>query len=189
MRLPKSLALVAALMALTALSGCGDDNGDGPSDDLKLPAADDMASVVKIVNEHAQCGDLRKGSEGSGDSGDDQVDLSYLSEESADPDWAISERAVCKDAEGGQITLLTVSDMTKFQRAASEAEAKDDGKEFLVGQNFAVVPTGGDTIRQLMTGGLFFMSCDPDRRSDVPSGYQTHEGRAKDCFMTDYIAS
>ncbi|WP_411084027.1 hypothetical protein [Streptomyces sp. cmx-18-6] len=192
MRLPKHLATAAALIAVTTLSGCGGDSS-GPMDDLGLPAADDMASVASIVNEHAVCKKLSKGTQGPSEpsnSVSDQWDPAYLSEETANPDWAIKERALCKDDNGRQITLLTISDMTKFQTATSKAQANGDEKDFLVGQNFAVVPTADDTVRPLMTGGgLFITSCDPDNKSDIPSGYKIHDGLAKGCFMTDYIPS
>ncbi|MDT9688401.1 hypothetical protein Q5762_08530 [Streptomyces sp. P9(2023)] len=178
MRLTKTLATGAvALTALVTLTGCGSDD---PMEDSGLPKADSMAALQQLINERgAQCNEL----EPTGD------EAKYMLEEAKDPAWGIKERAVCQDAQGDDMVLLLISDMTKLQEANVKAVAKDDGKDLIVGQNFAVVPVGDDTGRALMQSGLLALTCDPKNREDIPSGFTVTESQVKGCFTTNYIPS
>ncbi|MDT9688402.1 hypothetical protein Q5762_08535 [Streptomyces sp. P9(2023)] len=176
MRLTKTLAAGAvALSALVTLTGCG--GSDEPAEGSGLPKAATMAEVQKFINgSGAQCNELRPYSE-----------TAEMAKEARDPAWSIKERAVCQDASGEYIIVLLVDDMTKFQESTAKAQAKGDGKSFLIGQNFAVDPTADDTSRTVVQGGLQVMSCDPKDREDIPSGFTVSEGLAKGCFTTNYI--
>ncbi|WP_405491514.1 hypothetical protein [Streptomyces sp. NBC_00096] len=179
MRLSKSITAGAALVALVALTGCGgggDKGSSGPSkDDLGLPAAGDMASIEKFINQHAKCTNLRPvDEEGKG----------LLEKEAKDPAWAIKERAVCDDGSRQTITLLSISDMAKFQ-ATNRAGKK---YEALVGKNFAVVPTDDGTVKALMNAKMLTLTCDPDGYQ-IPSGYKQHKGLVEGCILTDYNRS
>lgn len=176
MRLSKTLTAAAALIALASLTGCGgnDEAGGGSTSDLGLPAAGDMASIEKFINQHAQCNNVRPfDDEGTG----------LLEKEAADPAWAIKERAVCDDGSHQTITLLAISDMAKFQ-ATNVAGKK---YEALVGKNFAVVPEGDTTVKALMDAKMLLLVCKGDY--EIPSGYKQHKGLAEGCILTDYARS
>ncbi|MGW2204015.1 hypothetical protein [Streptomyces sp. NPDC001774] len=176
MRLRKTITAGAvALAALVTLTGCGggsDDGGDAAAGPLAgLPKAETMADVQKAVQERGvACGKLRK----SGDN-------SYMEDEAKDPAWGIKERAVCRDDSGRSVTLLLIGDMDKFQGALAKKS-----RSFTVGQNFGVAAESDSAAQSLMQGGLFTLSCDPDDRQDVPSGYEIHDGQVKGCFFTNY---
>ncbi|MFE7933818.1 hypothetical protein ACFU6S_34900 [Streptomyces sp. NPDC057456] len=201
MRLSRSLATGAAALALlTALSGCGSDSdsgsgaktgadsvfgsdGSGSSGDGTeqttaggLPTASDTASIASYLDEYTPCQDVATGDEyDSGSDGD-----AWGTDESEDPAWGIEERAVCTDGSGQPIALLTVPDMQKFQTAA-----KSSGDEFLVGEDFAVVPVGDEAIRGLQQSDLRFLSCDADLV--VPSGFEKEPTLVDGCVLTNYV--
>lgn len=177
MRLSKALTTAAtAVVALTALTGCGSDSKD---DGLGLPSAGDIASIEKFVNQHTQCNHLRTSWK--------QDPEGILTEEAKDPAWAIKGRGVCDDDGNDIITLLAISDMAKFQ--AENRKAAQNGKdvEALVGKNFAVVPVGDDSVKKLMDAGLLLMTCGSDY--EIPGGYKKHAGLAEGCVLTDYVRS
>lgn len=174
----------AALTALVTLTGCG---SSGPTDDLGLPAADDIASVEKFINTYSHCEELKV----LGAKDDDPGAGKYFAKVANDPAFAVKERAACEDAESDTITILTISDMTKFMTANSAMEQKKAGEsdEFLVGENFAVVPVDDDTVRALMTGGkLLYFTCQPKHQAEIPSGY-TRQEPVKGCVLTNYVPS
>lgn len=173
MRLSKSLATGAVtLSALAALTGCG--GSDEQTEDSGLPKADTMAAVQQFINESgAQCNEL----EATGD------EANYMEEEAKDPAWGIKERAVCRDGEGRDVTLLLIGDMAKFQGSLAKG-----GATFSIGQNFAVAAASDSAGQSLVQNGLLVLSCDQGDREDVPSGYEIHEGLVKPCFTTNYNA-
>ncbi|MDR6976421.1 hypothetical protein J2X68_003112 [Streptomyces sp. 3330] len=199
MRLSRSLAIGAAALALLAtLSGCGSDSesgsqsstgadsvvgsdadsadGSGQATTGGLPQASDTAAVASYLNRYTPCQDVTTGDEyDTGNDGD-----AWGTDESEDPAWGIEERAVCADGSGGPIALLTVSDMKKFQTAA-----KASGDEFLVGEDFAVVPVGDEAIRDLQQSDLRFLSCDADLT--VPSGFEKEPALVDGCVLTNYV--
>ncbi|MFI5872258.1 hypothetical protein ACIBAH_07405 [Streptomyces sp. NPDC051445] len=208
MRPSRSLAAGAASLALLAmLSGCGSDSesgsgtktgadsvvgsgggsetgadgagtgGDtGQSTAAGLPQAADTASVADYLNQYTPCQDVATGDEyDDGHDGD-----AWGTDESEDPAWSIEERAVCTDGSGRPIALLVVPDMKKFQTAA-----KSSGDEFLVGENFAVVPVGDEAIRSLQQSGLRFLTCDADLA--VPSGFEKEPALVDGCVLTNYV--
>lgn len=81
---------------------------------------------------------------------------------------------------GPPIALLVVPDMKKFQTAA-----RSSGDEFLVGENFAVVPVGDEAIRSLQQSGLRFLTCDADLA--VPSGFEKEPALVDGCVLTNYV--
>ncbi|MEV7791098.1 hypothetical protein AB0O68_03860 [Streptomyces sp. NPDC087512] len=206
MRNRRALTIGVALIALGALGACGNDDdgretgtataagnsnnaagngagggsegGQAAADDL--PQAADMASVEYYLNKYTECLDLTPGEDYS-PSGPDGT--AWGEEEAADPSWGITQRAVCLDGHDRPIALLTVPDMKTFQTAA----LKDGHAAFLVGRDFAVVPVGDDTIRELEPSGLAFLTCDPDFA--VPSGHETRPGAVEGCVLTDYVPS
>lgn len=193
MRIKRALAAAATLVALTGAAGCGseDDGGPGSADSgtsdgdgsgrsagSSLPKASDMASIASYLNKYTSCEDLATGEEYDADRADEAA--AWGTDEAADPSWAIAERGVCTDGSGRPIALLTVSDMEKFQTAA-----KKDGSEFLVGEDFAVVPVGDETGRSLQRSDLRFLTCDAD--FSAPSGFEKKPGLVNGCVLTDYI--
>ncbi|SEQ67010.1 hypothetical protein SAMN04487983_100737 [Streptomyces sp. yr375] len=195
MRIKRALAIGATLVALTGAAGCGGDDGDGKSagggdkssasadstgqtTGSGLPKASDMASIAYYLNKYTPCLDLATGSDY--DANHDADNSAWGADEAADPSWGIKERGVCRDESRHPIALLSVQDMEKFQTAV-----KKDGSEFLVGQDFAVVPVG-DTARQaLQKSGLKFLTCDAD--FSVPSGFTKEPAAVDGCVLSDYF--
>ncbi|WP_405967584.1 hypothetical protein OG613_24550 [Streptomyces sp. NBC_00015] len=206
-RLPKSLATGAATLALLAtLSGCGSDSesgsqsrtgadsafgsdagsdggadagadgGSGQTTTGGLPQAPDTESVASYLNRYTPCQGVVTGDEYDGGHDGD----AWGTDESEDPAWGIEERAVCTDGSDRPIALLTVSGMKEFQAAA-----KASGDEFLVGEDFAVVPVGDEAIRSLQRSDLRFLTCDADRA--VPSGFEKEPALVDGCVLTNYV--
>ncbi|MFE9257595.1 hypothetical protein [Streptomyces sp. NPDC006879] len=185
MRMTKALTLTTTLLAAAALTGCGGDAASGPMAGLGLPKADDMAGVAKLLNAHTVCRELESGSA----VGKFSEAAKEFNEEVEDPAYGIEERGICKDDEGRPVTLLLLPDMEKFQTAVKNAEGSGDSKTYLVGQNFAVIPVNDRTTSALKAAGLFTMSCNPDHKSQVPSGFKVEEPLVKGCFVTDFFPS
>lgn len=198
-RMSRSLATgAAALTLLAALSGCGSDSesgsgsktgadsvfgsdadsdgGSGQTTTDGLPQASDTASIASYLNRYTSCQDVATGDEYDGGNDGD----AWGTDESEDPAWGIEERAVCTDDSGGPIALLTVPDMKKFQTAA-----KASGDEFLVGEDFAVVPVGDEAIRGLQQSELRFLTCDAGLA--VPSGFDKEPALVDGCVLTNYV--
>ncbi|MEV7173135.1 hypothetical protein AB0O18_25970 [Streptomyces sp. NPDC093224] len=173
MRLTRTLTAAAALVALTALTGCGGD----PADDLGLPAAGDIASIQKLINQHALCDNLRPDDEGK----------SRWKTFAQDPAWGIKERALCDDGSSNRITLLSISDMAKFQAANRKASEGGKNHEVLLGKDFALVPEGSETNQALLKAKLLVLVC--SGAYEIPSGFQQHKGLADGCILTDYNRS
>ncbi|MEU9266218.1 hypothetical protein AB0E04_12305 [Streptomyces sp. NPDC048251] len=199
MRLSRSLVTGAATLALlTTLSGCGSDSesgskartgadsvfgsdadSDGDSGQTTtggLPRASDTESVASYLNRYTPCQGVVTGDEYDGGHDGD----AWGTDESEDPAWGIEERAVCTDGSDRPIALLTVSDMKEFQTAA-----KASGDEFLVGEDFAVVPVGDEAIRSLQRSDLRFLTCDADLA--VPSGFEKEPALVDGCVLTNYV--
>ncbi|MFI1927622.1 MULTISPECIES: hypothetical protein [unclassified Streptomyces] len=199
MRLSRSLATGAATLALLAtLSGCGSesesgsgartgadavfgseaesDGGSGRTTTGGLPQAPDTESVASYLNRYTPCQGVVTGDEYDGGHDGD----AWGTDESEDPAWAIEERAVCTDGSDRPIALLTVSDMKEFQTAA-----KASGDEFLVGEDFAVVPVGDEAVRGLQRSDLRFLTCDADLA--VPSGFEKEPALVDGCVLTNYV--
>ncbi|WP_329219482.1 hypothetical protein OG352_23270 [Streptomyces sp. NBC_01485] len=197
MRIKRALAIGATLVALTGTAGCGGDDGNdksgGGGDKSSasagsteqatgsgLPKASDMASIAYYLNKYTPCLDLATGDDY--DANHDADSSAWGADEAADPSWSIKERGVCTDGSGHPIALLSVQDMAKFQAAV-----KKDGSEFLVGQDFAVVPVG-DTARQgLQKSDLRFLTCDAD--FSVPSGFTKEAAAVDGCVLSNYFPS
>lgn len=200
-RLSRSLVTGAAALALFAtLSGCGSDSesgseaktgadsvfgsdGSGSSGEGSeqstaggLPQASDTASIASYLNQYIPCQDVATGDEYDGGHDGD----AWGTDESEDPAWGIEERAVCTDESDRPVALLTFPDMEKFQTAA-----KTSGDEFLVGENFAVVPVGDEAIRSLQQSDLRFLTCDADLT--VPSGFEKEPALVDGCVLTNYV--
>ncbi|MGW2614712.1 hypothetical protein [Streptomyces sp. NPDC001500] len=206
MRLSRALALGVTLVALTAVGACGsgEDGGDdattatatatagndgsgsgsptAPATPGGLPEAPDTASVAAYLNRYTPCQDVMTGGDydagRDGDSADDGT--AWGTDEAEDPAWAIEERAVCTDESGRPIALLVVADMKKFQTAA-----KASGDNFLLGEDFAVVPVGAEAIQGLRQSGLRFLTCDADLA--VPSGFEKKAALVDGCVLTDHF--
>ncbi|WP_408051821.1 hypothetical protein [Streptomyces sp. HO565] len=162
-------------------SGAGAGSAEGQPAAGDLPQAADMASIEYYLDKYTECLDLTTGEDYSpSDSGGGTA---WGEEEAADPSRGITQRAVCQDGDSRPIALLSVPDMKKFRTAA----LKDGHAAFYVGQDFAVVPVGDDTIRELEPSDLAFLTCDPD--FTVPSGYGTKPGAVEGCVLTDYVPS
>ncbi|MFI8516562.1 hypothetical protein ACIGEZ_01830 [Streptomyces sp. NPDC085481] len=171
MRLKRTAAVLGtALTALVTLTGCSSAWGE----DAGLPAAGDMAAIEKLVGEHTMCSDLRTGSGGGA-----------MSAEAKDPAWAISQRGVCGDDSKDTVTLLSVSDMEKFQEANKDAAARGKGVRVLLGQNFALVPGDEQTAKALLKSEMLLFTCEKDFK--VPDGYRNEKLLVDGCALTDYL--
>lgn len=172
MRLKRTAAVLgAALVSLVALTGCGSSWGE----DAGLPAAGDMAAIEKLVGAHTMCSDLRTG---TGDSG-------VMGLEAKDPQWAVKERGVCGNDASDTLTLLSVSDMEKFQRANKQAAAAGHDTRFLLGQDFAVVAGDPAAAKALMDSDVLLFTCAKDFK--VPDGYRDEKLLVDGCALTDYL--
>ncbi|MER7518122.1 hypothetical protein [Streptomyces sp. NPDC126499] len=172
MRLQRTAAVLgAALTALVAVTGCGSTWGE----DVGLPSAPDMAAIEKLVAAHTMCSDLRPGTSGSG----------ALAAEAKDPAWAVKERAVCGDDARDTLTLLSLSDMEKFQEANKAAAAKGQGGRFLIGQDFALVAADEATAKALLKSEVLLFTC--EKGFKVPDGYRNEKLLVDGCALTDYL--
>ncbi|WP_333738606.1 hypothetical protein [Streptomyces sp. IBSBF 2806] len=196
MRIKRALAIGATLVALTAVAGCGGEDdkktdGKGSADSTPgsagqtaassgLPKAADLASIAYYVNKYTPCLDLKTGAEY--DANHDGDKAAWGAHEAADPSWGIKERGVCSDGSGAPIALLSVADMKKLQTAA-----KADDQQFLVGEDFALVPVGSQAIQGLQKSGLRFLTCDPG--FSAPSGFEKRPALVEGCVLTDYFSS
>ncbi|MFJ3902058.1 hypothetical protein [Streptomyces sp. NPDC090025] len=163
--------LGAALLSLVALTGCG---GDSWGEKAGLPAAGDIAAIEKIVAAHTTCSDLRTGTAGG-----------RLAEETRDPAWAVRERAVCGDDARDTVTLLSIADMAKFQRANKAAAARGKGVQVFLGQDFALAAADPRTAKALLEADVLLFACDKDFK--VPDGYRNEELLVDGCALTDYL--
>ncbi|MFF7180638.1 hypothetical protein [Streptomyces sp. NPDC008121] len=170
MRLKRTAVLGAALTALVTVTGCSSSWGE----DAGLAKAGDLAGVERIVSEHTLCSDLRAA---SGDGS--------MNEEAKDPAWGIGQRAVCGDDREDTLTLLTVTDMEKFQKANRDAAAKGGGGRFLIGQDFALVPGDERVAQKLKDSGTLLFTCEKDFK--IPDGYRQEELLVDGCALTDYL--
>ncbi|MEU5280367.1 hypothetical protein AB0G87_28595 [Streptomyces asoensis] len=198
MRIKRALAIGATLVAFTAVAGCGgdDDKGDGGTGGKSpaasssgvtgqdagggLPKAADLASIAYYVNKHTSCLDLKTGADYDANHDGDRT--AWGADEASDPAWGIKERGVCSDGAGDPLALLSLADMKKFQTAA-----KANNEQFLVGQDFAVVPVGDQAIQELQKSELLFLTCDPD--FSAPSGFQKSPGLVDGCVLSNYFSS
>ncbi|MEU8518617.1 hypothetical protein [Streptomyces sp. NBC_01216] len=169
MRLKRTAVLGAALTALVTVSGCGSAWGE----DAGLPKAGDMAALERLVGQHTMCSDLRTGVDGA------------LSRESADPAWGIEARAVCGNDSRDTLTLLSVSDMEKFQKANKKAAAEGAGGRFLLGQDFALAADDTAVAEELKRSGVLLFTCEKD--FVVPDGYRREKLLVDGCALTDYL--
>ncbi|MGP3753969.1 hypothetical protein [Streptomyces sp. IBSNAI001] len=194
MRLRCMVAVGAAVLALTAVSGCGgsgSDGGDVPADGdgqsagsggrlmdsetngrLSFPT---MADIETFVSQRTTCTDLHMEDKDSDHEDDPEaVGVGKL--------WGIKERAVCWDADGNSVTLMSVNDMKSFQVQSKKEET--DGW-YLVGEDFAL--TGGSTTRDnLKDSGVLALVCDPEEQ--IPSGYKQEKALVDGCTLTDFIS-
>ncbi|MEU1186882.1 hypothetical protein [Streptomyces sp. NPDC005859] len=181
MRSKQAIAIGATFIAVTAMAGCGSDDDSAGSG---LPKASDIASVVSYVSTYTPCQDLKTGDDydntHEGEQDSEPYNESWGKDEAKDDSWGIKERAVCSDKAGNPITLLTVSDMKKFQAAT-----KKNDEVFLVGQDFALVPESESSGEFLRQSTLMLLKCDPD--FSVPSGYKKEPGLVDGCVLSNYF--
>ncbi|MEC4018247.1 hypothetical protein [Streptomyces sp. H27-D2] len=170
MRVRKFFVFAGALAVVAGVSGCGSDG----SEDNGLPIAGDMAGIEKFANKYTTCSGLEMDSESG-----------YMSSEAEDPSWAIKERAVCDDGRSDSITLLSIDNMKKFQSANKRDAAKGEGGKFLIGQDFALIPSNEQTAMELKESGTLLFTCDSDFK--VPSGYVKKNALVDGCLLTDYM--
>ncbi|WKV72686.1 hypothetical protein AW27_014820 [Streptomyces sp. PCS3-D2] len=182
MRQTRTLAAAAALVALTALTGCGDGEAQQTGFGGKsLPKAKDVASMVRFINQHTVCKDLETEATAGGFAKSATKKLPNGAE------GGVKERAFCESDQGDPMVLLVISDMKKFEQGLkAKKEAGEQGRA-LVGADFAVVPEDGETVTALTSAGMLIVSCDERLNSKIPSGYSKREASAKGCIRTDYI--
>ncbi|MDX3668179.1 hypothetical protein [Streptomyces europaeiscabiei] len=199
MRIKQALAIGATLVALTSVTACdgdesaeGRDGGNGgantaeateQADKSALPEAADVASIARYVKQYTSCESLQSGEKydsihsGSNDS--------WGAVEAADPSWGtwgIKERAVCTDASGHPVTLLSLQDIKKFQNSA-----KRDGWEFLAGSDFAVVPFDEKAYQDLQKSDLKYLTCESD--FTPLSGFTKEPAAVDGCVLSNYFPS
>ncbi|WP_159327747.1 hypothetical protein [Streptomyces tendae] len=195
MRTRGVVTVVAAVLALTAVGGCGDDEDGGGSTGVGgggygqsagsggrlmdtepqgRPSAPTMADIEAFVSARTTCTDLHM----------EDVDSDYEDDPEAEQTgklWGIKERAVCWDAKRMGVTLMSVDDMKSFQTQARRQESD----WYLLGEDFAV--TGGPTTTADLRGsGLLTLLCDPE--TQIPSGYTKEKGLVDGCTLTDFVS-
>ena len=199
MRLNQAIAVCTTVVALTTMTACGGADGTGKQDGGKegantaettgqagkstLPKAADMASIAQYVKQYTSCESLQSGERY--DSNHSSSNDSWGVVEAADPSWSswgIRERAVCTDASGHPITLLSIQDLKKFQNSA-----KRDNWEFMVGSDFAVVPVGDEAYQALQQSDLKLLTCDPD--FTPLRGFAKEPAAVDGCVLSDYFPS
>ncbi|NEB74285.1 hypothetical protein G3I40_03385 [Streptomyces sp. SID14478] len=195
MRLRNMMAVGAAVLVLTAVSGCGSDEGgekssatggDGygqsagsggrltDTETNGRPSAGTMADIETFVSQRTTCTDLHPEDKDSDHEDDPDA-------ESVGKLWGIKERAVCWDVKGNGVTLISINDMKSFQ---TQAEQRGPAG-YLLGEDFAV--TGGPTTRAgLKDSGLLALVCDPE--TQIPSGYTKEKGLVDGCTLTDFVS-
>lgn len=198
MRLRSMVAAGVAVLALTAVSGCGDDGGgdEGGADDgwgygqsagsggggrlmdtetEGRPSAATTAEIETFVSGRTTCTDLHMQAR-------DYDDEDNPEAEAAGELWGISERAICYDETRNGVTLMSVNDMKSFQ---TQAKKRASDGYYLLGEDFAV--TGGPTTRaNLRQSGLLALVCDPEVQ--IPSGYTKEKALVDGCTLTDFIS-
>ncbi|MEU9713910.1 hypothetical protein [Streptomyces sp. NPDC047976] len=182
MRTSRTLTAGAALIALASLTGCGSEESEAGGGGKTLPKAKNVAEMERFVSQYTTCRDLET-NKPEGRHGE------TLFENIPQGTGAgVKEQVYC-DSEGGSIALVAVSDMKKFQQAlkANEAAGNNGAAMALVGADFAVVPSGGDTTLALKPSGLLIASCNAQFNSKIPSGYKKNEGKVEGCITTDYF--
>ncbi|MFG3001870.1 hypothetical protein [Streptomyces sp. NPDC048340] len=182
MRLSRTLTAGSVLITLVSLTGCGSGEAEAGGGGKTLPKAKDVAAMERFVSQYTTCRDLNTNPPEGRHGGTMFEDV---------PKGAgagVKEQVYCK-SEGGPIALVAISDMKKFQQAlkANDAAGKDAAAAALVGADFAVVPTGGDTTLALKPSGLLIASCSAKFSSKIPSGYTKNEGKVEGCITTDYF--
>ncbi|MFD5217710.1 hypothetical protein [Streptomyces tendae] len=195
MRTRGVVTVVAAVLALTAVGGCGDDEDGGGSTGVGgggygqsagsggrlmdtepqgRPSAPTMADIEAFVSARTTCTDLHMEDRDSDHEDDPEA-------ESTGKLWGIKERAVCWDAKRMGVTLMSVDDMKSFQTQARQRGPAG----YLVGEDFVV--TGGPTTRADLRGsGLLALVCDPE--TEIPSGYTKEKGLVDGCTLTDFFS-
>lgn len=131
MRLRSMVAAGVAVLALTAVSGCGDDGGgdeggaaDGwgygqsagsggggrlmDTETEGRPSAATTAEIETFVSGRTTCTDLHMQAR-------DYDDEDNPEAEAAGELWGISERAICYDETRNGVTLMSVNDMKSFR--------------------------------------------------------------------------
>ena len=156
MRLRSMVAAGVAVLALTAVSGCGDDGGgdeggaaDGwgygqsagsggggrlmDTETEGRPSAATTAEIETFVSGRTTCTDLHMQARDYDDEDNP---------EAAGELWGISERAICYDETRNGVTLMSVNDMKSFQTQAKKRAS--DGYYLLGGTSPSrVVPRHG----------------------------------------------
>lgn len=202
MRIKRALTIGALLLMSTSIAACGGDDDKGKSSEKasagagkeagggetsgeepsgELPSASDMASIEYFLNQHASCLDLQLGTDYDFSIQADRYPAWGNTEMPKDPEWAIKERAVCRDTYGHPITMVLISNMKQFQ---TTMVAKNYGG-MLIGKDFAVHPLDDETTLALRTSGLKYLACDPE--FEVPSGYEQEPAQVDGCVVTTYI--
>ncbi|MGX1480946.1 hypothetical protein RKD45_000022 [Streptomyces griseus] len=195
MRLRNVIAVGAAVLVLTTVSGCGSDEGgekssaaggDGygqsagsggrlmDTETNGRPSAGTMADIETFVSQRTTCTDLHPEDKDSDHEDDPDA-------ESVGELWGIKERAVCWDIKRNGVTLISINDMKNFQTQAE----KHGPAGYLLGEDFAI--TGGPTTRaNLKDSGLLALVCAPE--TEIPSGYTKEKGLVDGCTLTDFIS-
>ncbi|MFG2667346.1 hypothetical protein ACGFY6_24280 [Streptomyces sp. NPDC048387] len=185
MRLSRTLTAGAAVVALASLTGCGGGGeAEAGSGGKSLPKAKDVAAMERFVSQYTTCTDVQTNPPDAGH-GSSGTAFEYLPKGAA---AGVKEQAYCK-SEGGPIALVSISDMKKFQQAmkANEVAGEEKGAGALVGADFAVFTTSGDTTHALKSSGMLIASCHEAFNSKIPSGYIKRDGAVEGCVMTDYM--
>ncbi|MGW6866140.1 hypothetical protein [Streptomyces sp. NPDC054901] len=138
--------------------------------------------MERFVNQYTACTDLETYPPDGQHGGKEFEDVPKGAEA------GVKEQMYC-EADRGDIALVAISDMKKFQQALKANDAAEKQAVLLVGADFAVVPNAGDTARALKPSGLLTVSCSAKFNSEIPSGYTKTEGKVEGCILTDYLPS
>ncbi|MFF3686424.1 hypothetical protein [Streptomyces sp. NPDC002187] len=159
-------------------------NGSAPDDAtgfLGLPKAGSMAAAADFINGYTRCDDI---------SVDPQDDDFFPGDEEFDADWSVTERGAC----GRGTRIFMIKDAKTFQaayKADLDKRLIDDPEEdlgggFVIGQDFAVIPTQESAVHSLLQRGrLLMLNCHPS--FGPPSGFRKEKALVDGCVLTDYF--
>lgn len=161
MRFHRTLAIAGTVFALASVSACG-----------SLPSADSPQEAGNFLTSTLSC---------------DSVDIATpqeMQQVEAMGLTGINGGGECENPAGGDgdVDFLTIEDMEAFQTAVKGDEDEQD--DLMVGDDFAVDPSGDDQRRQLLKAGLLFLNCTPDFKA--PEGSTVEDGEIDGCATTDY---
>ncbi|MGW7100758.1 hypothetical protein [Streptomyces sp. NPDC054838] len=196
MRLQRTLAATAALIALPALAACKGDPappagraGASASPSAAGPSAGgSVIEAQQYVRQFTSCEDL------SGEPDDPRLPSTGFTRVGQ---WSVTRRGVCSDRPvHGELVFYVVSDMKEFQerykQKVMDAIKGGDGasgldSRVLVGKGYVVTPTQTKSALALGRSDLRILTCNPTFA--VPEGYKKEKALVEGCVLSDFVNS